>query len=57
MHYKTPKHAEAFNDVQPLEVFLKEYGVQPAPVAKLSVEKGKLPEETELVVLEMNVKE
>lgn len=57
MHYKTPKHSEVFNEVQPLEVFLKEYGVQPTPVAKLSVEKLKFPEETELVVLEMNLKE
>lgn len=57
MHYKTSKHGEVFNEMQPLEMFLKEYGVQPVPVAKLSVEKGKLPEETELVVLEMNVKE
>jgi L-ascorbate metabolism protein UlaG (beta-lactamase superfamily) len=54
MHYQTPKHTESFAQVQPLEVFLKEYGVQPVPQPKLVVEKLKLPEETELVVLEMN---
>jgi L-ascorbate metabolism protein UlaG (beta-lactamase superfamily) len=54
MHYQTPKHSQVFAEVQPLEVFLKEYGVQPVPQPKLVVEKGKLPEETELVVLEIN---
>lgn len=54
MHYRTEKHAEMFSEVQPLEAFLKEYGVQPAPQPKLAVEKLKLPEETELVVLEIN---
>lgn len=54
MHYKTEKHAEMFEEVQPLESFLKEYGSQPTPQPKLMVEKLKLPEETELVVLEIN---
>ncbi len=54
MHYKTEKHGEGFEEVQPLENFLKEYGVQPTPQPKLVVEKLRLPEETELVVLEIN---
>jgi L-ascorbate metabolism protein UlaG (beta-lactamase superfamily) len=54
MHYKTPQHnEEQFGEVQPLESFLKEYGTAPAPVAKLNVEKNKMPEETELVVLDI----
>jgi L-ascorbate metabolism protein UlaG (beta-lactamase superfamily) len=53
MHYKTEKHsAEMFGEVKTLADFLKEYGLSPSPVAKLNVEKNKLPEETELVVLE-----
>lgn len=54
MHYKTDKHTEGFAEVQPLEAFLKEYGVHPTPQPKLVVEKLKLPEETELVVLDIN---
>mgnify|MGYP000131118177 CR=1 FL=1 len=55
MHYKTEKHTEEeFGEVQPLEAFLKEYGVHPVPQPKLVVEKLKLPEETELVVLDIN---
>lgn len=54
MHFKTPAHnQEQFEKIQPLEAFLKEYGASPAPVAKLNVEKSKMPEETELVVLEI----
>ena len=54
MHYKTENHnEEMFSNVQPLEAFLKEYGVHPVPQAKLVVEKLKLPEETELVVLDI----
>jgi L-ascorbate metabolism protein UlaG (beta-lactamase superfamily) len=52
MHFKTDKHSEHFGELKTLEDFLKVYGVSPAPVKKLSVEKGRLPEETELVVLE-----
>lgn len=52
MHYRTEKHSKTFDEVAPLQTFLTEYGMAPAPVAKLSVEKSKLPEETELVVLE-----
>lgn len=53
MHYKTAGHDEkVFGDLQPLSSFLHEYGMEPQPQAKLHLEKGTLPEETELVVLE-----
>lgn len=53
MHFKTPDHDEkVFGDVQELQVFLKEYGMNPSPQAKFKIEKGSLPEETELVVLQ-----
>lgn len=53
MHYRTDKHDEkVFADVVTLADFLKEYGAEPAPVKELSVDKAKLPEETELVVLQ-----
>jgi L-ascorbate metabolism protein UlaG (beta-lactamase superfamily) len=56
MHYKSDKHDEKmFADVGTLDNFLKEYGVSPTPVAKLSVEKSRMPEETELVVLQPQV--
>lgn len=51
MHYQTEKHSETFAAVKTLGDFLKEYGMSPAPQPKLSVEKSRLPEETELVVL------
>src|SRR5579859_1187868 len=53
MHYGTPKHSKELTEkLKPLEAFLKEYGVSPTPQPKLNVEKSRLPEETELVVLE-----
>lgn len=52
MHFKTDKHSENFADLKTLPDFLKIYGMSPTPVKKLSVEKNRLPEETELVVLE-----
>ncbi len=57
MHYRTPQHAELFKDVQTIEDFLKEYGMTPTPQSRLTVEKGKMPEETELVVLDPQMKE
>lgn len=54
MHYRTEKHAPMFAEVQPLEAFFREYGSQPVAQPKLTVEKLKLPEETELVVLTVN---
>ena len=52
MHYKTPAHDNnVFADLKPLEAFLNEYGLSPNPEVSLKVEKNKLPEETELIVL------
>jgi L-ascorbate metabolism protein UlaG (beta-lactamase superfamily) len=52
MHFKTEAHDEkVFADLKTLAEFCKEYGAEVAPLAKLSVEAGKLPEETELCVL------
>lgn len=51
MHYRTPAHdPKVFGDLKTLQDFLQEYGASPEPVTKLSVEKSRLPEETELVV-------
>jgi L-ascorbate metabolism protein UlaG (beta-lactamase superfamily) len=52
MHFKTDKHSDNFAELKTLADFLKVYGMSPTPVKKLSVEKSRLPEETELVVLE-----
>lgn len=52
MHYKTEMHKqELFGELKTVEDFLKEYGVEVAPVDKLEVDEGSLPEETEVVVL------
>ncbi len=52
MHYKTGEHDEkVFADVGTLDDFLKEYGAEVKPETKLKIEKSKLPEESELVVL------
>jgi L-ascorbate metabolism protein UlaG (beta-lactamase superfamily) len=52
MHYKTAKHEESvFGEMSVLDDFLKEYGVEVTPEAKLVIKKERLPEETELVVL------
>lgn len=52
MHFKTPEHdATVFGDMTTVEDFIKEYGVEVAPMAKLDIDKARLPEETELVVL------
>ena len=53
MHYKTVKHNDkVFADLKTLEDFLIEYGVEPTPVAKLDLTNAKIPEETELVILQ-----
>ena len=53
MHYRTPLHnSAAFAQIQPIESFFNEYGIAPAPIKKLEVQKTRLPEETEIVVLE-----
>lgn len=52
MHYKTDNHDEkVFGELKIVEDFLKEYGVDPTPMAKLDIEVGKIPEETEIIVL------
>jgi len=52
MHYKTDRHdPKVFGDMKTLEDFLKEYGVDPTPMAKLDIEVGSIPEETEIIVL------
>jgi len=52
MHFKTPDHDEkVFADLATLEDFLKAYGSEVKPTAKLTLDAGRLPEETELVVL------
>lgn len=54
MHYHTPGlNQEAFGVLAPLDMFLKEMGKEAvAPTNKLSVKAGKLPLETEVVVME-----
>ena len=54
MHYKTDLHnQEVFQELNTVDDFLKEYGVTKKAVATLNIEAGKLPEETEVVVLEI----
>jgi L-ascorbate metabolism protein UlaG (beta-lactamase superfamily) len=54
MHYKTSDHnQDVFGELKTLEDFLKVYGVDPAPIAKLDLSsKAQVPSETELVVLD-----
>jgi L-ascorbate metabolism protein UlaG (beta-lactamase superfamily) len=56
MHYQTPNHPDHFAKLAPLADFLKEYGSVPVPQPKLTVERAKLPEETELAVLSAQLK-
>ncbi len=52
MHYKTDRHdTKVFDDLKTVEDFLKEYGVDPTPMTKLDIQAGKIPEETEIIVL------
>lgn len=52
MHYKTDQHAgEVFGELATLGDFMKEYGADVPPVAKLTVDRNRLPEETQLVVM------
>lgn len=52
MHYKTPGHDQkVFGELNTLDEFLNAYGAEVTPTDKLRLEKNKLPEETELVVL------
>lgn len=53
MHYKTPLHNEkTFGELATVNDFLNEYGVEVEPEEKLNISSSKLPEETEIVVLE-----
>lgn len=52
MHYKTTAHnQELFSELATLEDFLKEYGIEVEAEEKLQVDRSRLPEETEVVVL------
>lgn len=53
MHYLTAEHhTETFAGVKTVDAFLNEYGVQKKAVKNLTVDASRLPEETEVVVLE-----
>ena len=57
MHYRTEMHnPEMFAKFGTLEDFLNEYGMSPKPITKLEVDPTRFPEETELVILEKEVK-
>ncbi len=52
MHYKTERHnPQVFSELKTVAEFCQEYGAQPEPVAKLTLDKARLPEETELAIL------
>ncbi len=50
MHYSDSSYPNDTN-VKPLEQFLQSFGMSPEPEDKLVVEKDRLPEEMQLVVL------
>lgn len=53
MHYRTTQHDQKlFGELAALEDFIKESGLEPRVENKLVVERDRLPEEMELVVLE-----
>ena len=57
MHYKTSMHSnEVFGEMKQLSDFLQAYGTETVEIEKLKLEKTRLPEETELVVLSVNTK-
>lgn len=52
MHYKTEEHnSQVFSDLNTLDEFLQAFGAEVKPTNKLTVDKSRVPEETELVVL------
>lgn len=55
MHYKCDGLNQDFDKLNTLKDLVSEYGMEPAPVKKLMIDKNKLPEETELVIMERNV--
>lgn len=53
MHYRTEEHnADVFGDLKTLKNFLDEYGVVKEPIKSLDVSADKMPEDTEVVVLQ-----
>lgn len=53
MHYRTPAHdSEMFGELSTVDDFLKEMGVEAKTEDKLQLEKIRLPEETEVIVLQ-----
>lgn len=53
MHYKTPEHnPKIFGELATVTDFLQEYGVEVSTEDKLNISRSKLPEETEVVVLQ-----
>ena len=52
MHYKTASHDEkVFGEMSTVDEFLKEYGVEVHTEEKLNIDRHRLPDETEVVVL------
>lgn len=52
MHYKTDEHTpEVFGGLKTVQDFMKEYGSEVTPEAKVTLDAGRLPEEMELVVM------
>ncbi len=57
MHYRTSAHDSSFEKMATVDEFCKIYGSSPAPQEKLFIEKGKVPEETQLSILSSSSKE
>ena len=55
MHYKTPRHNQKFAQVEKVETFLKEMGVEKKELDKLVISKSSLSEELEVVVLKQKI--
>jgi L-ascorbate metabolism protein UlaG (beta-lactamase superfamily) len=52
MHHQTPSHdKKVFGEMATVDEFLKEYGVEVTAEEKLTIDRNRLPEETEVVVL------
>ncbi len=52
MHYYQDGLSDNFKQLQTLKDLVNEYGMEPAPVKRILIDKNKLPEETELVIME-----
>lgn len=55
MHFKVEGMTEGFRDLETVDVFIKELGIEPVKDNKFVVAADKIPEETQLVVLERKV--